>query len=72
MKYRVHVFCKVRVPFVVEADSPQAAMEKAAEQFSPNDVRDGEYCNFLDQALVDPLLADGEVDYNNSTWLELP
>lgn len=70
MKYRVHLFVSVRVHIEVEAESAQEALQRAEEAFDPCMIKDGEYADeMLAPACVDPLLSDGDVDYDNSVWI---
>lgn len=72
-KYRVHIFEEVRRAFEVEADSPHEAMERVRDNWpamSATQVEDtGEITDFI---VIDPLLPDGEVDYENVIQVEGP
>jgi hypothetical protein len=70
VRYRVHQYVTVIVPVVVDAESIRGAVQKAYDQFTPNDIQHGEYAEEVLGYLVDPLLENGEVDYESSVECE--
>lgn len=73
MKFHVHTFRELRITYLVEADSPEEAHQKVVDDKPfdnlPEVAREltDEYTTR--QVLVDPITADGEVDYDNSQWI---
>ncbi len=62
MKYRVHVYAIVRVPFEIEADSELEALKKADEVDLAEELAKGwrgEFADDIDGYLVDELGDDG-------------
>ena len=70
MKYRVHQYVTVRVPVDIEANSIKEAVKKADRQFDPRDVISGEYAEEGLGYQVDPILDDGEIDYDKGVSCE--
>ena len=68
MKYRVHLYCVVRVPMDVEADGQIAAIQKAEELFHRDanhniHAHDAEYAEEINTALVDEV---GDAEFERS------
>ena len=63
MKYRVHVYAVVRVPFLVDADSPLAAAQKAGG-VNLHEILDSsdewEYAEEIVDFVVDEMDENGE------------
>ena len=68
MKFKVHMFSKYRETYEVEADSADAALNLVDE--NPPAPIQTEMLDYLSHALIDPILPDGTVDYDNSVWRE--
>jgi len=68
MKFKVHLFRKYRETYEVEADSADAALNLVDE--NPPAPIQTEMLDYLSHALIDPILPDGTVDYDNSVWRE--
>jgi hypothetical protein len=67
MKYRVHTYQTIRVTYEVEADSAEAAYHQTMEngyEMSPDEVN-MDNPEWADEMVVDPLLENGKVDYDN-------
>lgn len=68
MKFKVHLFREYRETYEVEADSADAALNLVDENH-PAPIQT-EMLDYLSHALIDPILPDGTVDYDNSVWRE--
>lgn len=68
MKFKVHLFREYRETYEVEADSADAALNLVDE--NPPAPIQTEMLDYLSHALIDPILPDGTVDYDNSVWRE--
>lgn len=66
MKFKVHLFREYRETYEVEADSADAALNLVDE--NPPAPIQTEMLDYLSHALIDPILPDGSVDYDNSVW----
>ena len=67
MKFRVHTWQEIRFSYEVEADSAEEAHKMVSERgyaMSPCEVNydDPAWSDFM---IVDPILPNGEVDYEN-------
>ena len=71
-RYRVHTYQTVRVTYEIEAESAHAAKNIIFEDgwaMHPEEV-DWENPEWTDDCIVDPLLPDGEIDYDNvHNWI---
>lgn len=70
MKYRVHLFREVRETFEVEAENHDEALAYVDMNIYDLTPKQKEELDFLPQSCVDPILDNGEVDYDNSRWFE--
>lgn len=70
MKFRVHVFREYRETYEVEADNHDEALNSVDEHINDLDPVQTEMQDYLPHSLVDPILAGGVVDYENSRWFE--
>ena len=69
MKFRLHVFEKVRHAFVVEADSAEQAYDMVEDCIFDEEPESSEFTGEYDvDVCVDPLLPNGEVDFDNYEW----
>lgn len=68
MKFKVHLFREYRETYEVEAENADAALNLVDED--PPAPIQTEMLDYLSHALVDPILPDGTVDYDNSVWRE--
>ena len=68
MKFKVHLFREYRETYEVEADNADAALNLVDED--PPAPIQTEMLDYLSHALIDPILPDGTVDYDNSVWRE--
>lgn len=70
MKFRIHMFEEIRRTYEVEADDiAHAARLADGPEFDFDDFIESERTgNYSDTFLIDPLLPDGEVDYENVRW----
>jgi hypothetical protein len=69
MKYRVHVYAIVRIPFEIEAESQLEALEKADEFDLAEELAKGfrgEYADDIEGYMVDELDVDGDFLIGNS------
>lgn len=74
MKYRVHTYQVQRVPYEVEAESQKQAAElvhaDGGKKLTPcSEPENAE--EWQPDSVVDPLLPNGEVDYENSRTIDL-
>ena len=70
MKFKVHLFREVRHTFEVDADSADEALNYVDENIYNLTPVSEEELDYLPQSCIDPILPDGSVDYDNSTWSE--
>ena len=70
MKFRVHVFREFREAYEVEAEDAEAAVKLVDANLSDLTPVHTEMQDYLPHTLIDPLLPDGTVDYDNSQWME--
>ena len=70
MKFRVHVFREFREAYEVEAEDAEAAVKLVDANLSDLTPVQTEMQDYLPHTLIDPLLPDGTVDYDNSQWME--
>ncbi len=70
MKFRVHVFREYRETYEVEADNHDDALNKVDESITRLTPLYTNLEDYLPHSCVDPILASGEVDYENSRWFE--
>ena len=68
MKFKVHLFREYRETYEVEAENADAALNLVDED--PPAPIQTEMLDYLSHALIDPILPDGTVDYDNSVWRE--
>jgi len=69
MKYHLHAFEEVRRTFEVEANSIEEAAAMLDAAIQNQDPIASELTGDFDvDFCVDPILPDGEVDYDNSKW----
>lgn len=69
MKFRVHLFREFRETYEVEADTHDLALNLLDNNQIYEPVQT-EMQDYLPHALVDPILDDGSVDYENARWFE--
>lgn len=68
-KFRIHCFEHVRHTFEVEAESIEAAYARTDALINDATPMTSEFTGDYDpDVCVDPLLPDGEVDYERSRW----
>lgn len=70
MKFKVHLFREYRETYEVEADSCELALAIADKNIQELTPVSSEMQDYLPYALVDPILPNGEVDYDSSEWFE--
>ena len=69
MKFRVHLFREFRETYEVEADTHDLALNLLDDNQIYEPVCT-EMQDYLSHALVDPIMDDGSVDYENARWFE--
>ena len=76
MKYRVHTYTVVRVSYEIAADSAEQAKDKVEQdcwKMHPVYIGDPLVDNDLTgEFIVDPILDNGEVDYDNVQFFAAP
>ena len=76
MKYRVHTYQVVCVSYEVEADSAEQAKDKVEQDcwnMIPVYIGDPlEEIDLTGEFIVDPILDNGEVDYDNVQFFAAP
>lgn len=70
MKFKVHLFREYREAYEVEAENADAAIKYVDKNIRGLDPVQSEMQDYLPYCLVDPILPDGTVDYDNSVWRE--
>lgn len=69
MKFRVHVFEEVRRTYETEAESLEAAYSQVDDLIMHHEPVESERTgDYVQHVLVDALLPDGSVDYENTKW----
>lgn len=69
-KFRVHIYRTYREVYETDQDTADAAMEHVVTNFHNMYCVESEEADELtDWVLVDPILDDGEVDYEASEWM---
>lgn len=69
MKFRIHAFEEVRRTYEIEAESMEEARSKADEVIGLAEPVATEFTGeFIEVFLIDPLLPNGEVDFDNAKW----
>ena len=68
-KFRVHLFKLIRVTYLVDAGGVKEAFDGVNSKY-PELPIEGEFetDSYDSGVLVDPLLPDGEIDYDNTRW----
>ena len=70
MKFRIHAFESIRRTYEIEAESFDDAVSKIDETIETKDYIESELTGeFQDPVLIDPILPNGEVDYENARWV---
>lgn len=75
MKFRVHTYQTNRVSYEVEADSPEAAMASVWEdgwKMTPVSTATDDGAEWQRDMVIDPILPNGEVDYDNVKNVTVP
>ena len=70
MKFRIHIFREFREEYEVEAKDAEAAVKVVDANLADLTPVRTEMQDYLPYTLIDPLLPDGTVDYDNSEWRE--
>jgi len=72
-KFYVHLFRELREKYEIEAESMDEAekmVDRPSWWINKPDPIETELQDYLPQILIDPVLPDGTVDYENSEWRE--
>ena len=70
MKFRIHIFREFREAYEVDAEDAKAAVKYVDANLSDLTPVHTEMQDYLPHTLIDPLLPDGTVDYDNSEWMK--
>ena len=70
MKFRIHIFREFREVYEVEAEDAKTAVKIVDANLADLTPVHTEMQDYLPHTLIDPLLPDGSVDYDNSEWME--
>lgn len=69
MKFRIHAFESVRRTYEVNAESIEAAYAMLDDLIDSDTPVDSEATGeYLGDALIDPILPNGKVDFDNARW----
>ena len=69
MKFRIHAFESVRRTYEVSAESIEAAYSMLDDLIDSDTPVDSEATGeYHDDVLIDPILPNGEVDFDNARW----
>lgn len=69
MKFRIHAFEEVRRVYEIEAESMEEARSKADEVIGLAEPIESEFTgDFSREFLIDPILSNGGVDFDNARW----
>lgn len=72
-KFYIHLFRELREKYEIEAESMDEAkkmIDRPSWWENKPDPIEIEHQDYLSHILIDPVLPDGTVDYENSEWIE--